>query len=602
MRLMAPERGAEQPLEKYARFKNDLSQWDNEMISHGLTKQERELLHNYLDESFGLCVTQEDLMMLVQEPMIGGFSLAWSDALRKSIAKKKAKDFDKMEEEFFKVTAEKGISKQFANYVWNVLFKTQKGYSFNKSHTLSYSIIALQELTLAYKYPVIFWNTANIIVDSSGTDLLSKDDEEYDDTSTESQTSFWGEDYEDETVDTTINYGKIASAIGRMQSYGIIVRLPDINKSRYTFAPHVEDNVIYYGLKGISRLNNETIKLIMDNRPFHSIDEVISKVKLTKPQVINLIKSGSLDSFGERTQIMENYLRSIADTKTQLNLRNVQMLLNANLLTDESIAFECKIFNFDKYIRKTLSGGYYYLDEIAYTFYEKHFDIDALDFSNKKPRVRKTYWDKVYTTKMLPIKNYIKNNHEQLLNKLNDSFITETKSKYATGTISQWEMESVSFYYHSHELSNINSSLYELDDFFSLPEEPDEDYSFVTKDGYEVSIKKLHRIAGTVLDKDKQKRTITLLTTGGVVTVKMWGDRYSTYDKQISEIQPDGKKKIVERSWFARGNKVIFTGIRQGHLFIPKTYKNSKWKHSTNLIKQINPDGTLEVLMERRGA
>ena len=37
-------------------------------------------------------------------------------------------------------------------------------------HSFGYSLIALQEMNLAYHYPMIFWNCANLIVDSAGID------------------------------------------------------------------------------------------------------------------------------------------------------------------------------------------------------------------------------------------------------------------------------------------------------------------------------------------------------------------------------------------------------------------------------------------------
>ena len=36
IRLMAQEKGAEQPLDKFARFKKDITQWYAEMDSYGL--------------------------------------------------------------------------------------------------------------------------------------------------------------------------------------------------------------------------------------------------------------------------------------------------------------------------------------------------------------------------------------------------------------------------------------------------------------------------------------------------------------------------------------------------------------------------------------
>ena len=87
MRLMAQEKGGEVPLHKYARFKNDINQWYQEMNSMGLTEEEQDILKDILGVSYGICEAQEYLFLLVMHPKIGGFSLAWADKLRKSVAK-----------------------------------------------------------------------------------------------------------------------------------------------------------------------------------------------------------------------------------------------------------------------------------------------------------------------------------------------------------------------------------------------------------------------------------------------------------------------------------------------------------------------------------
>ena len=66
----------------------------------------------------------------------------------------------------------------FAHYVWDVLFKVPRGYSFNLSHTYAYSLVALQEMNLAYRYPIMFWNCACLISDAGGNEELDEDDEE----------------------------------------------------------------------------------------------------------------------------------------------------------------------------------------------------------------------------------------------------------------------------------------------------------------------------------------------------------------------------------------------------------------------------------------
>ena len=90
-------------------------------------------------------------MQLVQLEECGGFSLTWADRLRKSIAKKSPKDYEKLTKEFFEITEEKGCSKNLCDYVWNVLIATSRGYGFNSSHCLAYSLIGVQELNLCYK-------------------------------------------------------------------------------------------------------------------------------------------------------------------------------------------------------------------------------------------------------------------------------------------------------------------------------------------------------------------------------------------------------------------------------------------------------------------
>lgn len=87
MRLMAQEKGGESPLHKYARFKEDINQWYEEMSSMGLNQEEQDILKDILSVSYGICEAQEYLFLLVMHPQIGGFSLKWADLLRKAVAK-----------------------------------------------------------------------------------------------------------------------------------------------------------------------------------------------------------------------------------------------------------------------------------------------------------------------------------------------------------------------------------------------------------------------------------------------------------------------------------------------------------------------------------
>ena len=319
IRLMAQEKGAEQPLNKFARFKANIREWYKEMEQYGLVESEIKILEPHLLPSNGICESQEGFMQLVQIPECGGFDLTWADRLRKSIAKKNPAEYDKLTKEYFERVKEANLSKNLCNYVWNVLVATSRGYGFNKSHTLAYSLIALQEMNLAFRYPIIFWNCACLISDSGGAqsedieEIVSEEEvieakyDDWEDFGAEciEEDEDEEDDEEEEVVEKkkkkkqkTTNYGKIATAIGKMRMAGVEIAPPDINKSTYTFSPDVEHNTIRYGLSGISKVGEEVVKSILSNRPYTSIEDMTSKIKISKPQVINLIKSGAFDEFG----------------------------------------------------------------------------------------------------------------------------------------------------------------------------------------------------------------------------------------------------------------------------------------------------------------
>jgi DNA polymerase-3 subunit alpha len=65
IRLMAQDKDAEQPLNKYARFKNDISLWYKEMSYYNLSNNEQKILEPIVKQSFGICESQEKFMQLV---------------------------------------------------------------------------------------------------------------------------------------------------------------------------------------------------------------------------------------------------------------------------------------------------------------------------------------------------------------------------------------------------------------------------------------------------------------------------------------------------------------------------------------------------------
>lgn len=87
MRLMTAEKGAETPMEKYIRYKNNLDLWYKEMYTFGLTSKERDCLEPYFKSSYGVPPSQEQLMLMLMDKNICGFTLAEANAARKIVGK-----------------------------------------------------------------------------------------------------------------------------------------------------------------------------------------------------------------------------------------------------------------------------------------------------------------------------------------------------------------------------------------------------------------------------------------------------------------------------------------------------------------------------------
>ena len=127
IRLMAPEKGAEMPLNMWGRYRENINDWIREMRRYGLSEDEIEWLSNHSAITDGICESQEGLMSLVQEERLGGNSLGFADSARKALAKKIGELFVKCENEFYENAEAKGCSMKLARYVWDVLLRVQRG-------------------------------------------------------------------------------------------------------------------------------------------------------------------------------------------------------------------------------------------------------------------------------------------------------------------------------------------------------------------------------------------------------------------------------------------------------------------------------------------
>lgn len=565
MRLMG-EDGQERPVDRYARLKQNISQWYTEMDAIGLTKDEQEVMEKYCLADYGAPSSQETLMTILMDEKTCGFTLSEANAARKLVAKKQ---MDKIAE-FKEKVLSRAKSEKLGQYIWHSVIGPQLGYSFSRIHGYAYSLIACQAAYLSEYFPSIYWNTAYLRV-ISGLD-----------------------------VEASSNYSKLARGVGEIISHGVNVSLIDINKSGYMFEPDEEHNAIRYGLKALNGVGGEIIEEIINNRPYEDIYDFMEKVKCNKTVMIALIKSGAFDSFDTRENIMKEYIGITSEPKRRITMQNFNGLLEKGLLPQE-LDFQKRLFVFNKALKKNCKlDGYLIFENNYYDFYEEFFDIDLLEPKGNVLVMSESEWKKLYDKNMFPAKEYITKHKKELLKQLNDKLFQEEWDKYAAGSLSSWEMTSLGFYYHEHELKNLDNEYYNIYNFNDLPEEPIIDYTF-SRGGHDIPIYKTYRLAGTVIAKDDLKSSISILTVNsGVVNVKFTRDYYAKYNAQLSEIGADGKKHVQEKSWFKRGTLVIVNGFRRGNMFVTKSYKKSK-SHQLYKITEVFDSGLVNMTNARYG-
>ena len=119
---------AEQPMDTYIRYKNDINQWYSCMKDdYDLTDEEVKTVEPYLLPVYGVGDTQEVVMELSMDKHIADFGIAESNKLRRSIAKKKKDLQAEMKEEFFQRGTEIGTSRNLLNYIWKEVVGKQLG-------------------------------------------------------------------------------------------------------------------------------------------------------------------------------------------------------------------------------------------------------------------------------------------------------------------------------------------------------------------------------------------------------------------------------------------------------------------------------------------
>ncbi|WP_319519817.1 DNA polymerase III subunit alpha [uncultured Martelella sp.] len=230
---------------------------------HG--EEEIESVHPMIDhllaETQGVIIYQEQVMQVAQ--VLSGYSLGEADLLRRAMGKKIKEQMDKQRVRFVEGAVEKGVKKQRANEIFDLLAKFAN-YGFNKSHAAAYAIVSYHTAYLKAHYPVEFL-AASMTLDMANTEKLN--------------------DFRHDA-----------------RRLGIDVVAPSIQTSYRHFEPG--EGRIYYALAAIKGVGDAAVDHIVEmrgDRPFADLEDFCQRIdpKLVNRRVLeSLICAGAFDCFG----------------------------------------------------------------------------------------------------------------------------------------------------------------------------------------------------------------------------------------------------------------------------------------------------------------
>lgn len=241
-------------------------------VKHGRQepKYPHPLLEPVLKETHGVMVYQEQVMRSVQ--VLADFSLGGADLLRRAIGKKIQEILDQQRDKFAEGCAKKGISKEKAEEIFNLIDKFA-GYGFNKSHSAAYALVSYQTAWLKANYPVEFM-AALLSIERNKPESVVK-------------------------------------LISECREMDIPVLPPDINISDMIFT--TDGKEIRFGLNAIKNVGETALESILLARKevgkFESLMDMFRNIDTSKvnSRVLEaLIKSGVFDSLEpNRRRLME---------------------------------------------------------------------------------------------------------------------------------------------------------------------------------------------------------------------------------------------------------------------------------------------------------
>ncbi len=220
------------------------------------------VMEKYLNDSYGITVYQEQVMLLSQE--LGGFTKGEADSLRKAMGKKKKSIMDEMKVKFLEGCKKNGYDENIVIKIWSD-WEAFAQYAFNKSHATCYALVAFQTGYLKANYPAEYMAA---VLSRNISDLK-----------------------------------KITVFMDETRRMGIEVLGPDVNESNVKFTVNKDGN-IRFGLGAIKGVGEGAVLQLIEEREknglYGSIYEMAERVNLNSLNKKNLeamAVAGAFDCF-----------------------------------------------------------------------------------------------------------------------------------------------------------------------------------------------------------------------------------------------------------------------------------------------------------------
>ncbi len=227
-----------------------------EAISYDLPEMEE-----YLKETYGITVYQEQVMLLAQK--LADFSKGDADTLRKAMGKKDKYTLDKKKSQFIEGATAKGYPIATLEKIWTD-WESFAQYAFNKSHSTCYALVAYQTTYLKAHYPGEYMSA---VLNNAGA------------------------------------IEKITFFMEECKRMGIKVLGPDINESQNGFAVN-KAGEIRFGLGGLKGVGEAAIESIIEERnkkgSYKDLFDFIKRINqrtVNKKSLESLVYSGAFDCF-----------------------------------------------------------------------------------------------------------------------------------------------------------------------------------------------------------------------------------------------------------------------------------------------------------------